>query len=86
MFLEAKKRIGLIDLHDIEKKKHLNSIEKTVEDYEVRYKNLHKFFYSREFFYDWDEKNNLEIEFHNSQVEGYWNNEFVFDIYMYKNK
>ena len=81
MFLEAKKRIGLIDL-----KKHLNSIEKTVEDYEVRYKNLHKFFYSREFFYDWDEKNNLEIEFHNSQVEGYWNNEFVFDIYMYKNK
>ncbi len=64
----------------------MNSIEKTVEDYEVRYKNLHKFFYSREFFYDWDEKNNLEIEFHNSQVEGYWNNEFVFDIYMYKNK
>ena len=55
----------------------MNSIEKTVEDYEVRYKNLHKFFYSREFFYDWDEKNNLEIEFHNSQVEGYWNNEFV---------
>lgn len=68
------------------KKKHLNSIEKIVEDYEVRYKNLHKLFYSREFFYDWDEKNNLEIEFHNSQVEGYWNNEFVFDIYMYKNK
>lgn len=63
----------------------MNSIEKTVEDYEVRYKNLHKFFYSREFFYDWDEKNNPEIEFHNSQVEGYWNNEFVFDIYYKSN-
>lgn len=38
----------------------------------------------KEFFYDWAMKNNLEIEFHNSQVEGYWNNEFVFDVYIYK--
>lgn len=85
MFLKAKNSIGLIDLHDSEKRDAFEEYrKKTVKDYEVRYKDLHKLFYRRDFFYDWAMKNNLEIEFHNSQVEGYWNNEFVFDVYIYK--
>lgn len=77
--------IGLIDVHDIEKKEEFEQYRRaTVENYEERYKNLKKFFYSRNFFQTWADKNGLEIEFYESNVAGYWNSKFVFDVYLYK--
>lgn len=85
MFKKSNVSIGLIDIHDIDKKQaFINFRRETVENYDERYKDLHKFFYSRDFFKKWAEKNNLEIEFYDSNVEGYWNKEFVFDVYFYK--
>ena len=76
---------GIIDVHDIEKKQQFEAYRKeTVENYEDRYKELKKLFYRRDFFLNWAEHNGYEIDFYDSNVEGYWNSEFVFDVYMYR--
>lgn len=85
MLAKANVSIGLIDIHDIDKKDAFTEYRrKTIEDYDERYKELHKFFYRRPFFEDWARKNDLIIEFCESGVKGYWNNSFVFNLYCYR--
>lgn len=85
MLLKTKFSIGLIDIHNVEKKNQFEEYRrKTLENYEIKYKGLKKFFYSKEFFVEWSRKNGCEIEFFDSDVENYWNNQFVFDVYIYK--
>lgn len=77
--------IGIIDVHDKEKEEAFLQYRKSIiEDYEERYKNLPKLFYNKQFFINFAEKNKLEIKFVTSTVKGYWNNEFVYNCYMYK--
>ena len=52
-------------------------------DYKERYKDLPKLFYRKEFFQEFANKHNLKIVFEKSTVEGYWNNEFIFNCFMY---
>lgn len=85
MYEKATRSIGILDIHD--EKKELDFIEyrkKTIEDYEERYKNLPKLFYPKKFFIDFAKQHNLDIKFVNSNMEGYWNNDFIFHCYMYK--
>lgn len=85
MFQKTKRSIGLVDIHDIEKKEGFMAYrKKCVENYEERYKELPKFFYSRKFFEEFALEHDMEILFSESKVEGYWNNDFVFSCYMYK--
>ena len=85
MLMKSEKSLALIDIHDIEKKNAFTEYRrKTVENYDEKYKDLHKFFYRREFFSKWAADNNLDIEFYDSDIDGYWNNQFVFDVYFYK--
>lgn len=85
MYKKANNVIGIIDIHDIEKKNDFISYrKKIVKDYEKRYENLPKFFYSKQFFVDFAESHNMAVAFTNSAIEGYWNNDFVFNCYMYK--
>ena len=82
---KARWSLGLIDIHDIDKKEDFIAFrKKTVENYEERYKNLPKFFYSKQFFLDFAKNNDLEIIITDSNIEGYWNNDFVFNCYFYK--
>lgn len=84
-FKKAVYAIGLIDIHDIEKKdKFIEFRRKEVENYEERYKNLPKYFYSRKFFEDFAKRKDMEIVFTEPIVDGYWNNGFIFDCFMYK--
>ncbi len=77
--------IGLIDVHDVEKKEDFVAFRrKMIEDYDAKYENLNKLFYSKRFFEEFAQKNGLKIEFSESVVENYWNNEFVFNCFMYK--
>lgn len=77
--------IGLIDIHDIDKREEfIKYRRKTVENYDEKYKNLQKHFYNRDFFIGWAKENNVTAEFCDSDVDGYWNNEFVFDVYFYR--
>lgn len=85
MYKKARYSIGLVDIHD--KKKEQDFIEyrkREVNDYEERYRDLPKLFYSKEFFQNFAKAHELEIIFTDSDLEGYWNNEFIFNCFMYK--
>lgn len=87
MYVKTNCSMGLIDIHDIQKKEAFESYRrKNVENYEERYKDLPKFFYKREFFTTFASEHNMDISFSESTVEGYWNNDFVFSCYLYKRK
>ncbi len=84
MYKKSKYAIGLIDIHNIEKKDEFTIYRRQiVEDYDNRYRNLPKLFYSKKFFEDFARKHNMKICFLESNMKGYWNNQFVFSCYMY---
>ena len=77
--------IGLIDLHDIDKKEDFLAYRRaTIPDYDERYKGLGKFFYRRAFFEDFARIHNLHVDFPAIEMEGYWNTPFVFNVFMYR--
>lgn len=84
MYEKSKYAIGLIDIHDIEKKEEFTAYRRQiVKDYDERYKNLPKLFYSKDFFENFARKHNMDIRFLGSNMKGYWNNQFVFSCYIY---
>lgn len=86
MCLKAKRTVGIIDIHDSNKKEQfIEYRKKTIKDYEERYRGLDKLFYSKEFFKNFAEDHNMKIVFKESDIPGYWNNEFVFNCYFIKN-
>ncbi|MCR5495787.1 MAG: hypothetical protein K6F15_09135, partial [Treponema sp.] len=76
-----------IDIHDKDKEHDFKEYRiRTITNYSEKYKDLPKLFYSRSFFENFARKNALEIVFKESTVDGYWNNEFVFNCFMYKKR
>lgn len=85
MYKKTRYSIGLIDVFDSEKESaYVDYRRKTVENYDEKYADLPKLFYSRDFFTDFAKEHNLRIEFCDSTVENYWNNDFIFNCFMYK--
>ena len=86
MYQKTRYSIGLIDIHDSEKEEDFVAYRKqTIEDYEERYRNLPKLFYTKSFFQKFAENHDMRIVFTDSKMQGYWNNGFVFNCFMYKN-
>lgn len=54
------------------------------KNYDELYKDLPKLFISKNFFKEYAEKNNLDIKFDRHHMEGFWNEPFNFDCFMYK--
>lgn len=85
MCAKARYAVGLIDVHDMEKKDAYTAYrESMIENYEERYRNLPKLFYPRRFFEDFAQKRGMNAVFTKSEVENYWNNDFVFNCFLYK--
>ena len=85
MYTKARRAIGLIDIHDREKKESFIAFRKAnIANYEEKYAGLQKLFYDRDFFMDFATQHGLDIVFIKSEVDGYWNNNFVFNCYFYK--
>lgn len=85
MYHKANQTMGIIDIHNIEKKEEFIQFRKELDqDYEKRYQDLPKFFYDKSFFLDFAEKHNMSIKFTKPDMKGYWNNEFVFNCFMRK--
>lgn len=85
MYVKANYSIGLVDIHDVKRKEEFVAYRKRhVENYEERYRELPKLFYRKEFFEEFAADYNMDIAFVDSNVEGYWNNQFVFACFMYK--
>lgn len=86
MYQKANYSIGLVDVHDIHKKEAFISYRKQIiEDYEERYKELPKFFYEKSFFLEFAEQHDMSIRFSKPGMQGYWNNDYVFNCFMLKN-
>ncbi|MBR1765130.1 MAG: class I SAM-dependent methyltransferase [Ruminococcus sp.] len=87
MYNKANSAIALIDIHDIEKKDAYHAFRKAeIEDYEERYRDLPKLFYSRKLFEDFAAGHDMQLEFYSCDMEGYWNDDFTFHLIMSKNK
>ncbi len=85
MYRKSRYSIGIIDIHDQEKEEAFTAYRKhTIADYEERYRNLPKLFYKKAFFEEFARAHKLKIRFTASDIEGYWNNEFVFNCFMYR--
>lgn len=85
MYQKSKGMIILIDIHDSEKKDaFLSYRRKMIPNYDEKYKNLNKLFFPRSFFEEFANQKNMKIYFEESNVDGYWNNDYVYNCYMYK--
>ena len=85
MVAKAEKCIAVAHiLAEETKAEHLNYCRKNIENYEERYRDLQKFFMSKKFLINYAERNYLDIKFHECNLKGYWNAEFMFDCFMYK--
>lgn len=79
--------VGILDIHDKEKESAFLSYRKAaVPNYEERYKNLPKLFYEKQFFRDFAREHHMDIEFTEPCMKDYWNNDFVFNCYLYHRK
>ena len=86
MYDKANYSIGIVDIHDADKKDaFIEYRKKIIENYEERYKDLPKFFYDKAFFLSFAEKYNMSIRFSKPSMRGYWNNDYVFNCFMIKN-
>lgn len=85
MYHKTRFSIGLMDIHDKEKEQDFEDYRKaTIEDYENRYRNLPKTFYSKDFFRQFASEHGMQIVFTESTLKGYWNNDFIFHCFLYK--
>lgn len=82
---KSRSAIGILDIHDAAKKEAFFEYRSRVTpDYQTRYRNLPKLFYPKSFFLDFAESHGMDVKFSSSNIEGYWNNEFVFHCFLYK--
>lgn len=77
--------LAVLDVHDEDKKEaYLEYRRSKIDNYDELYDGLSKKFFNESFFKKYACANNLSIVIESSKLDGYWNKEFVFDVYMYK--
>lgn len=85
MMNKARYSIAVLDVHDNEKREqYLQYRRSIIKNYDEKYKNLKKKFFEKKFFENFASENQLTIKIKKGNVEGYWNNQFTYDVYMYK--
>lgn len=85
MVSKARKSIGLLRLLNAETEEdYLKYRREHTKNYDELYKNLPKLFISKDFLREYAAKNNLEIKFSKYHMEGFWNEPFNFDCFLYK--
>ncbi len=86
MFCKANYSIAILDVHDEDFKEEYMAYRKSIiENYEEKYRNLSKKFYSKVFFLKFAKRHKMDIKFTECKLKGYWNSKFVYDVYMFKN-
>lgn len=82
---KCRSSIVLVDVHDLDKKQDfIDFRRRTIENYDERYSGLPKLFYPKSFFEDFGKKHGLKVDFYKSEVEGYWNNPYIYNVCLYK--
>lgn len=82
---KCRNSIVLIDVHDLDKKQEFTDFRrKTIENYDEKYSGLPKLFYPKSFFEKFGKKHGLKVDFYESEMDGYWNNAYVYNVCLYK--
>ena len=58
--------------------------EYLLHNYDEKYADTQHQFYSKELFKELARQNNCEVVFARDSLNGYWNEPFVYDVYLYK--
>ena len=83
MYEKSRYSIGITNVHDIKMKDaYIEYRTKTVENYASKYVGLDKLFLGRDMFIDFAEAHELDIRFTYSVMTGYWNNPFIYNVFM----
>lgn len=85
MYDKAKKMIVVTEIHDMELfEEHMEYRRSCVENYDEKYKGLEKTFYKKQDFINFAKEKQCRYEIIKPDNKIYWNNEYVFDFYLYK--
>lgn len=87
MLQKARCCVGIFDLFDPQTKDDFLKYRRSViEDYDVKYRETPHQFYQKESFLTLAQKNGCDVLFSRDPLKGYWNEPFVYDVYLYKRK
>ena len=82
---KAKRSVGLLRMLNADTKEdYLKYRREHTKNYDELYKNLPKLFFPKKFFEEYAAKNDLEVKFSRHHMEGFWNEPFNFDCFLYK--
>ena len=85
MLEKANHCVAIFDLFDSQKKEDFLSYRRSViEDYDEKYKDTPHQFYAKESFLKLAEKHHCDVLFTRDPLPKYWNEPFVYDVYLYK--
>ena len=85
MVAKSKYSVGILRiLNAVTKDDYFKYRREHTKNYDELYKNLPKLFISKDFFREYAAKNNLQVTFPKHHIEGFWNEPFNFDCFMYK--
>lgn len=85
MLLKCKRSIGVTGIHHDKMRQNFLQFHRSIDpNYDQHYQGLDKLFYSKAFFIEFAERHSLDIKITPYFVDGYWNNEFLFNCYLYK--
>lgn len=85
MWNKSTDMIVITEIHDRAKREeHLACRRRYVENYDEKYKGLDKTFYEKQMFLEFSKNKNAKCEIVQPQNNIYWNNEFVFDCYLFR--
>lgn len=87
MLEKCRYSMGILDIHDVDKKEAFLSCRRSlIENYDEKYEGLHKLFYPKSFFIKFAEKHMLDVRIGFSDLDGYWNNDFIFNCFFYQRR
>ena len=85
MLKKARFSLGIIDIQDKDKMEESLAYRRSViKNYDEKYKDLGRAFYSKDFFENFAKKHDLEIVFGGYNMKGYRNGDYSYACYMYK--
>jgi hypothetical protein len=85
MLAKTSHAIGITELHDEALHDDYIAFRRAnIPDYDERYADLSRQFYSRTFFKDFARAHDLEIDFPSLEMANYWNTPYIFTCFMYR--
>ncbi len=77
--------VGVLHVLDENKKNdYFDHRRKSIENYDEKYRGLNITFLTKDFFVSYAKENKVNIEIYDTYIEGYFNNDYFFDVYIYK--